>query len=708
MFDINLQTIIYYEIIFILVVLCAFMLLVLIKQKKIIQELREQFKALRKRVHHLLNEANHIATDVSTQKHGDPVDLYLHSVSQYALERFKKFVPDGIPSLNPASDFGAKVAALRYLYVMAEAENRAKQNAPENWLLLEKKLSDIVRWVRNIPKGSGQSGNRIKQLYEKVDQLKRHAAENSHLKRHLSLVREKNQTLEAENKNHKENIRKLQTMVSAFQRAFPGSSNSLPVDVPTVDDSQQSQRHERASNAVQGSLFQVNNISQISQRKQELLHELAGKFNFAFADADEGKKNNVEQKLKALETDIQGSEGHISSLQNELRTARNHIAQLKADAQQRSSGMDEPTSSLIIVENEETDAQAKPMPTSWIDNGGHERTLQEIEQLRNNNQRQRMLILELNSEINQLRESMNNTQDDKTKEEKNNEILKLERLVKECEYCIETLESEVDLLREQIVGGQEDEKMHPDIQKLNNDIEQISSKLHQTINQCSFASIINQFSVNLLEHNDIESIAQLIVDTLKKLNINFGFYLDCTITQIEYHYDGKSTPQEQKALKIIESSSPMGYLNEGILFSRPHVRIIIKNPPDEDETQVFIETTLNTIIRLTNAKINHIESLAKISRQDKSFEQSLVQVQHHLAGIQDQHDAHIESIRTIFDDLAKEVTAAIKLLNPPNSVLSVFENAISESHRRMDTVNNDSSNIRKHVKEITLSLEQLH
>lgn len=711
MFSASLQFIILFEVIFLLIVVCVTLLAILIKQKKVLRELQDQFEALRKRMRNILSQSDYADSGgLSNPKQGDPVGTYLHNTAQYALERFKKFVPDGIPSLTAKQDFGAKVAALRYIYIMAEAENRAKQNAPENWLLLEKKLSDIVRWIRNIPKAQNQSGSRVKQLYEKVDQLKRHSTENSHLKRHLTLAREKNQALETENKSLQENLKKMQTMIGAFQRAFPGNNSTLETtDSVNPDNSSQAQRHERAYSAYQGSLFQVDNITQISQRKKELLQELAEKFNHAFADKDKSSQDSFAQKIKYLESDIQGSEGHISSLQNELKIARDHIAQLRENVQQP---QDEPTEAIIatmtITPGEKPEPQASPKLSSWVVDGGHERTLAEIEQLRNNNQRQRMLILELNSEINKLREQVNDTQDEKIKEEKSKEIVKLERLVKESEYCIETLESEVDLLREQIANEHESELMHPDIQKINRDIEQMSAKLQQTISQCSTINNINQFSTNLLECNDIESIAQLIVETLKKFNVNFGFYLDCAITQIEYHYDGKSTPQEQKALKFNENSSEVGYINEGILFFRPHARIIIKNPPEEDEEQAIIEASLNSLAHLTNSKINHLESLAKLSQQDETLIQSLGQVKSQLTHIQDQHETQAKDAKSIIDALAKEVKASIKLLNPSPSVISVFDNVIDESIQRIDALNQESKNIRKHAKDIIITLEQLH
>jgi hypothetical protein len=250
--------------------------------------------------------------------------------------------------------------------------------------------------------------------------------------------------------------------------------------------------------------------------------------------------------------------------------------------------------------------------------------------------------------------------------------------------------------------------MHPDIQKLNKDIEQMSAKLHQTISQCTHANVINQLSISLLECNDMESIAQLIVDTLKKLNVNFGFYLESIITKIEYHADGKSTPQEQKALKLIDNASVVGYINEGILFFRPHARIIIKNPPDEDETQAMLETTLNTSAQLINSKINHLESLTKISSHDQAINQSLEQVKSQLIHIKDRYETQFRDSQGIIQDLAKELKASIELLKPSPTVVFVFENAINESYKRMDRIKTESNTIQKYSNEIISALEKSH
>src|SRR5690606_4742054 len=107
----------------------------------------------------------------------------------------------------------------------------------------------------------------------------------------------------------------------------------------------------------------------------------------------------------------------------------------------------EPHETLKIIRTTEAaDEQPGITPNDWISQGGHQRTLTEIQLLRDNNQSQRNMIVVMESELNTLRHAMNETTDEEEKAEKGKDIDRLERLVKECEYCIETLESEVDLL----------------------------------------------------------------------------------------------------------------------------------------------------------------------------------------------------------------------------------------------------------------------
>jgi hypothetical protein len=691
------------EIIFVLLVCCIFLTSITLKLKKERDALAMEYRELRKRTRHIINELNFSDNmGIPEKLHGDTIGIFLHSIAQYSTERFKRFIPGGIPSLAPDAPFGAKVAALRYLVAVAEAENRTKQNSPENWLVLEKKMADIVRWVRNMPKDQIQSGGRIKQLQEKIDTLKKQEVENSRLKRQLTLARQKSESLSSQNKNQRESIRKLQTMINAFQRAFPDSSIALN---PETDNQESApyQRHERATHAYEGSLFQMANINDISQKKQGLLNQLTQNLTASLTHMDKSDKEKFEEKVKALEIDILKSDHYITNLQKELKSARDNIQQFKQTEQD---------AAIYSSSSPDTNAEATAQLTSeddefpsWTEDGGPQRSLEEIERLRSNNQNQRKLILELNSEIGLLRESMLATEDADLKEEKIQEIVKLERLVKECEYCIETLESEVELLRDQMTD--EHEKLqHPDIERLNRDIEHMSSQLHQTIEQCAHANIVNKFSMQLLECSNIESTAQLLVSTLKSINIAYGFYLASDLDKIEHYSDGKTSSQEQKSLKIQDSASVIGYTNEGILFFRPHIRIVVRDPPDEDEAQALLEVTLDTIVQLLDAKIGHLDSQAKLSKHDSSMQSALHKISATLSQINLRHHAQSNDAKGIIIDFTKEVESSVKLMNPSPAVKSVFDNAISECYQRMDLMLSESKTIEKYTQDIVSLLEK--
>lgn len=696
-------TLIFAEVIFVLLVSCIFLTLITLKLKRERDALTMEYKELRKRTRHIINELNFSDdNDIPEKLHGDTVGIFLHSIAQYSIDRFKKFIPGGIPSLAPDAPFGAKVAALRYLMAIAEAENRTKQNSPENWLVLEKKMADIVRWVRNMPKDQNPSGGRIKQLQEKIDALKKQEVENSRLKRQLNLARQKSESLSSQNKNQRDSIRKLQTMINAFQRAFPDTS----IDLTSETNEQESapyQRHERATHAYEGSIFQIANINDISQRKQGLLNQLTQNLTASLTHMDKSEKDRFESKVKALEIDILKSDHHISNLQKELKSARDNIQQFKQTEQDTAvySGSNPDTNEAATAQLTNEDDE----PPSWAEDGGPQRSLEEVEKLRSNNQNQRKLILELNSEIGLLRESMLTTEDDTLKEEKIQEIVKLERLVKECEYCIETLESEVELLRDQM--SDEHEKLqHPDIERLNRDIEHMSSQLHQTIEQYSHANIVNTFAMQLLECSNIESTAQLLVSTLKSINIAYGFYLTSDKDKIEHYSDGKTNTQEQKSLKTQDSTSVIGYTNEGILFFRPHIRLIFRNPPDEDEAQALLEVTLNTIVQLLNAKINQLDSQAKLSKHDSTMSSALHKISATLSQINHKHHSQSSDAKGIIIDFTREIESSVKLMSPSPAVKSVFDNAISECYQRMDLMLSESKTIDKYTQDIISLLEK--
>src|SRR5690606_11707504 len=126
-----------------------------------------------------------------------------------------------------------------------------------------------------------------------------------------------------------------------------------------------------------------------------------------------------------------------------------------------------------------------------------------------------------------LRKAARDTDDEEEKAEKYRDITRLERLVRECEYCIETLESEVDYLQAQLDKAPleilPEAKPPADFDELNRELDVMAQKLRYTIKQHLQANALNHLAVGAVACGDIESLSTLLIRTVKELGITAGF-----------------------------------------------------------------------------------------------------------------------------------------------------------------------------------------
>lgn len=145
---------------------------------------------------------------------------------------------------------------------------------------------------------------------------------------------------------------------------------------------------------------------------------------------------------------------------------------------------------------------------------------------------------------------------------------------------------------------------------------------------------------------------------------------------------------------------------KAFFFFRPHIRVIVRNPPDEDEAQALLEITLDTIVQLLDAKINQLDSQAKLSKHDSAMNSALHKISATLSQINHRHHAQSNDAKAIIIDFTKEVESSVKLMHPSPAVKSVFDNAISECYQRMDLMLSESKTIDKYTQEIIALLEK--
>src|SRR5690606_31605958 len=299
---------------------------------------------------------------------------------------------------------------------------------------------------------------------------------------------------------------------------------------------------------------------------------------------------------------------------------------------------------------------------------GHERTLAEIQKLRMNNQNQRNMIIDLEKELRLLRREARDTDDEATTTARNEDINRLERLVKECEYCIETLESEVDLLHMQMEEGQNKKStptppIEPDIVKLNQELETVSNMLQETVKQHQQTSITNRFTLDILTCDSVEAVARRLIQTIKDLHIVVGFILRSSLGQAEYYAGNHFNAQEKQLIKKAPSEQNIGYLNEGILFTNKHLHLMLKNPPNGDDEQSSLELTLVGLINIAAERLRLLELAAVLGNQEKTLSMWINDTRHHLSELDTQYAFQTEEGRKVINNLVSELKRATEMID---------------------------------------------
>lgn len=741
MFDsLPFTTLVMGEIIFLLSVTAVLMWLVIRKQRQRHQFLLEEYRKLRQHNHSVFQTGEFTEPDVTAPANNDPIDQFLAAAMNDSLVRYRKTAQANLPRLSPELPFSAKIAALRYLYSKAEFETRKQQTVrEEHWMQFEKRLVDIARWIAAPKKLSKPlPNNRIRLLQEKIDVLAPFEKENGRLQKKLAAAEARYTHLVEYERESKETLAKMQNIIQALQMANVYKGGNIDQKIkdmlqPIDRDNQWTPSHQ----SYQNSVTQLDNIADISERKYSLVRKMVDELPFAYNDLNDTQRQKMNDSIRALELDLAKSDNHITNLQKELKAAKESMRKpaiaIASEARpvtpfnkyapgkemlvhplpQDTPHPAETTSSeetLKIVHNGTPEDDSKPeLPNDWVSGGGQKRTFAEIEQLRTNNQNQRNIILDLEKELRGLRKSMHETTDEVEKEDKSKDIGRLERLIKECEYCIETLESEVDLLNEQLKQSAqphtEQIKPQEEVEKLNRELENISNKLQHTVKQHSQTSIINRFAVDALSAHTLEELSKLFIKAIKDLNITAGFYLQSQAGNAEYYTGNKFAPSEQKLLRQPGNVAAVAYLNEGILFARPKAHLLLRNPPEDDDEQLQLEHTLSNIVSIISGQIIHMDTNNQLQKQSRKLDTWVTETKKQLQQLDIQYAYQSEESRRIVNNLSNELKHSMEMLEISNSTRLVFENAIGECNQRLHLLLDSGTMIDKTASKLVESLD---
>lgn len=701
--SLTLTTIILGELVFLLSLGCALLGVLLLRERRHQKKIMAAYQRLRNTVR--TERAQNRAPQPASPSEGDAVADYLLRVKDEARDRYRNITQTTLPRLTPEHPFNAKIAALRYLFSEAEERAYRKEKASgDAWVLLEKQLYDIARWVvdRQESKPGRQRNNQVKLLQQRVEKLKGFEKQARDLQRKLELNRLKREELERLQEENRVTIEKLQKINQALSLSNDGDADSLRRQLRDIMDSD-------ARPLVAPPERRLTNIEHFSADNQRLNGELARELRAYSAEFPDNRSSHLEQTIKRLEAELFRSEQHIQELkqqrtgaeagsQTSARDTGGREAGAMEQASKPSESMEQIEETLRVIHTNMADSsQALTMASGGF--GQSPYSLAEIQQLRHNNTRQRNLIVDLEGEMRLLRDAIPQTENDAERAEQTEKLAKLERLVRECEHCILALESEVDLLYTQLKereqqqahsSGPSDEEVS--LEQLQSELSAMANRLEDVLLNSERDSILSQFAQASVRVQSIEELARCVISALKRGQLVAGFYLQSKLGHAEYFPAKQFNERERAMIRRTTISQNVAYLNEGIMFASDHMHLLLKDPHADEQELQKTEQLLQALMDITGTRVNSLE-IEQASQQQRRYLQEWSDGAHNtLVNMEIRYAYQVEETLRLVDTLIEQMHRACSVLEASDATRAVIDNALNEcQHRLRNLLSQDES-----------------
>jgi hypothetical protein len=673
------------EIILVLVIALFFSIHHILKQKSLLKRLHEKYSEVKSAQTFAATEKASFY-DEKKPANQNTIEEYLERSLADSLQRYEKNTGSKHPHLDPTHSFSGRTAALRCIYLTAEKEVFDERGITHaGWGLFERKLAEIIRWQdKKNTRRQEVRDHRSRLLQDQLAALKGSNEENKHLQEKINQLLKSEKKLKQYQLESQRTISNLQDMLEQLKQL--SSAEKTPAPPPE---------------AALG-FFEMDNMDHLTDASaaknsnaRDMIRELKNyKSNFSAEN-----KEKVDNYMNMLEVELMKSDQYIGNLKRELKEAKmqvtNYAIMLRdARHEQNSESLDIEDLSSVTTDT------TNPVEQKNIIN--------ELMQLRKNNTIQRDLINKMNDEIQLLKHSVHPTDTDDIRKEKESEILRLERLVKECQGCIDTLESEVDHLYTQLQERSEASEMKAGDTSNKYDSEEltmITMELEKTIAHYQQLHAINRLILELMKCESQQSIAKLLLQFIKDFNAPIGFVIYSTLGKAEYFPSALFNESTIELVKSPVATNTLVHLDEGTLFILNKIHLIHLNTPSSSHP--ILETSLQGLVNAAEECIKNIElhrSSQKHSQETNSWVDS---TKNSLSNIDIQYASQVEENRKTFNNFIAEIRRAYPLLNLHGQGAILLDNAINEYEERMhlllssgDVIDNEISKLIEHMEKL--------
>jgi hypothetical protein len=666
---ISFTTLLLGEISLVLIIALFFSIRYNFKQKALLKRLIEKYKEVKSEQKTAESEKAKFYADKKAEHQQSIVEYFELSLSD-SLQRYGKNTGSHLPHLDSNHSFSARVAALRSLYLTAEKEVFEERGITHaGWGLFERKLADIVRWQdKKDTQRQEIKDNRLRLMQDRLDSLKGIHEKNAQLQEKVERLLKSERKLKQYQLESQQTINNLQYMLEQLKQLSPIAN---PAAAPSENNR-----------------IAIDMIRELKTYKTNFSAEI---------------KEKMDNYMNMLEVELMKSDNYIGSLKKELKEAKNQATNYAIML--RDARIDEKGNSLNNGESI-TNSDEMAMPSD------QKNIIAEVKQLRENNRIQRDLILKMEHEIQILKNSVNPDDTIEVREEKAKEILRLERIVKECQGCIDTLESEVDHLYSQLQERIESATEHldkTDNEYTSEELTMLTKELEQTIAHYQQLHAINRLILELMKCETLSSISKQILQFIKDFNAPIGFSIHSELGKDEYFPGDLFNDSTIDLVKSPSMTESLIHLDEGTLFIFSKIHLMHLNIPEQDGYPI-LETSLQGLVKAADECIKHIE--AHKSTKNFAHETNLwvETVKSSLSNIDIQYASQAEENRKTFNNFIAEMRKAYPLLDLHGPGAIVLDNAINEYEERMhlllsssDVIDHEISSLLENMKKLKIT-----
>lgn len=306
----------------------------------------------------------------------------------------------------------------------------------------------------------------------------------------------------------------------------------------------------------------LSNSEQLNEQQQKvLLGDIANNTDDITKSLDEVIKHNDEknesiQKLDDFDNNKSCTE-HINNLRNSVSGSNEDINNLK----EKINALIQEISFLKNLKSEDGNESTNSfIEYNPVNEENKKQAIAQIKLLQTNNTEQRNFIVKLRNEISSLEQETHSSSDLSEEEirEKSNEIDQLERIVTEFEHCIYALESEIDLLNNQLSSlGRSNNPNQENISSEqgatdNAEIAQLTALLDQTMQLYSDQSLLSELATEAAKCEKMIDLLIVINNSFISLGVTCAFYIKTEISNNKSIPDGFLSKAEEELLRKTE------------------------------------------------------------------------------------------------------------------------------------------------------------